>query len=174
MIQQGVGYTFTNDRRGASLLIDQPLPAPSTPLTVSEDVNTGGQGVLRISPGTVNNVMPTVGGTKLDAATPPTLNLPSGSGAEYMVVIKCTGEKNKRFPIEATVEVVTATQATQDTAGYGYLAIASLTKVTTPAQEEGAPPIISWNINQLVSGSVWAERRKLTEPNTAFYYFSRV
>jgi hypothetical protein len=172
MIQQGVGYTFTSDRRGSSLLIDQPLPTESNPLTVSDDVDTNGQGVLRVKPGTVNNVMPTINGTRLDAATPPTLNLPFGSESEFMVVIKCTGEKNKRFPIAATVEIVTSIEATQDNDGYGYLAIASLTKVSSTAQ--GEPTIYSWNINQLVSGSVWAERRKLTEPDTAFYYFSRV
>jgi hypothetical protein len=91
-----------------------------------------------------------------------------------MVVIKCTGAKNQRFPIQATVEVVTATEATQDTDGYGYLAIAYLTKTTTPSAVEGDAPSVSWTVSQLVSGSVWAERRKLTEPNTAFYYFSKV
>jgi hypothetical protein len=164
MIQQGIGYTYTNSRGGASLIIDQAIPAPLPPLTVYEDLNQAGQSVLKVTPGTVNNVVP----------SPLEVGFPSGSGNEHMVVIKCTGEKNQRFPIQATVQVVTATEATQDTDNYGYLAIALLTKTTTPSAVEGAPPSVSWSITPLVSGSVWAERRKLTAPNTAFYYFSRV
>lgn len=164
MIQQGIGYTYTNSRGGASLIIDQAAPAPLPPLTVYEDLNEAGQGVLKVTPGTVNNVVP----------SPLQVSFPSGSGSSFMVVIKCTGAKNQRFPIQATVEVVTETEAQNDTDGYGYLAIASLSKTTTPSSVEGAQPIISWNVNQLVSGSVWAERRKLTEPDTAFYYFSKV
>jgi len=164
MIQQGIGYTYTNSRGGASLIIDQAAPAPLPPLTVYEDLNEGGQSVLKVTPGTVNNVVP----------SPLQVSFPSGSGSSFMVVIKCTGAKNQRFPIQATVEVVTATEATQDTDGYGYLAIAYLTKTTTPSAVEGDAPSVSWTVSQLVSGSVWAERRKLTEPNTAFYYFSKV
>lgn len=164
MIQQGIGYTYTNSRGGASLIIDQAAPAPMPPLTVYEDINEGGQSVLKVTPGTVNNVLP----------SPLEINFPSGSGSSFMVVIKCIGAKNQRFPIQASLQVVTETEATNDTDSYGYLAIASLSKTTTPSTVEGAPPTVSWNVNQLVSGSVWAERRKLTEPNTAFYYFSKV
>jgi hypothetical protein len=164
MITPGIGYTYTNSPYGFALVIDQAIPAPLPPLTVYEDVNQSGQGVLKVTPGTVNNVVP----------SPLEVSFPSGSGNEHMVVIKCTGEKNQRFPIQATVEVVTATEATQDTDGYGYLAIALLTKTTTPSTVQGAPPVIGWTVTPLVSGSVWAERRKLTAPNTAFYYFSRV
>jgi hypothetical protein len=164
MITPGLGYTYTNSTHGFALVIDHAIPAPVPPLTVYEDVNASGQGVLKVTPGTVNNVLP----------SPLQINFPSGSESSFMVVIKCTGAKNQRFPIQATVEVVTASEATQDTDGYGYLAIASLTKTTTPSIVEGAPPVISWTVSQLVSGSVWAERRKLTEPNTAFYYFSKV
>jgi len=166
MINQGVGYTFTNDRRGSSIVVDPYLPTRTDSFGVTED-----SGKIRVRPGTVNNVMPTANGTKLDAATPPLVNLPTGGGNDYMVVIKCMGEKAKRFPTSATVEIVTYSEAQNDTNEYGYLAIASLTKntVTIQGQEQ-----VFWTITQLVSGSVWGERRKLTSPATAFYYFSRV
>lgn len=123
---------------------------------------------IRVKAGAVNNVVPTMNGKKLDEDPAPTLSLPSGASKNYMVVVKCTGEKNKRFPVQAVVEVIIDTQATQDSDGHGYLALASLTKIVDSEEK------VSWRLNQLIGGSVWAERRKLTEPNTAFYYFSRV
>lgn len=168
MIQQGIGYTYTNSKGGASLIIEQTPPAPNQPLTVYEDLDETGNTFLRVTPGTVNNVMPTIGGTSLDAATPPKLNLPSSGSPNQMVVIKCAGEKAVRFPTSATIEIVSLAEAQKDTDSYGYLAIASLVR---SANSQGQ---VSWTIYPLVSGSVWAERRKLTEPNTAFYYFSRV
>lgn len=45
-----------------------------------------------VTPGTVQGIMPTIGGTRLDAGTPPTLTIP-GSGTRY-VVINITGTFN--------------------------------------------------------------------------------
>lgn len=123
---------------------------------------------LSVKPGTVNNIMPTINGKALDEVPAPKLDMPTGSSSEFMVVVKCTGEKFKRFPLDATIEVVTSTMARNDTDAYGYLAIASLRKITSGTES------VRWELNQLVSASVWADRRKLTEPQTAFYYFSRV
>jgi hypothetical protein len=86
-----------------------------------------------------------------------------------MVVAKCKGEKGKRFPTDdPEILIVPIAEASQDTDAHGFLALASLNKSTNSEEK------VSWSVNQLVQGSVWAERRKLTEPNTAFYYFSRV
>ena len=139
----------------------QPIVLPPFGVSIEGDK-------IKVKAGSVNNVVPTMGGKKLDEDPAPTLSLPSGSSNNYMVVVKCTGEKNKRFPIEAIVEVIIDTQATQDTDAHGYLALASLTKIVSSGEK------VSWRLNQLIGGSVWAERRKLTEPNSAFYYFSRV
>lgn len=139
----------------------QPIVLPPFGVSIEGDK-------IKVKAGSVNNVVPTMGGKKLDEDPAPTLSLPSGASTNYMVVVKCTGEKNKRFPVTATVEVIIDTQATQDTDAHGYLALASLTKIVSSDEK------VSWRLNQLVGGSVWAERRKLTEPNTAFYYFSRV
>jgi hypothetical protein len=139
----------------------QPIVLPPFGVSIEGDK-------IKVKAGSVNNVVPTMGGKKLDEDPAPTLNLPSGSSKNYMVVVKCTGEKNKRFPIQATVEVIIDSQATQDTDAHGYLALASLTKIVSSEEK------VSWRLNQLIGGSVWAERRKLTEPNSAFYYFSRV
>lgn len=139
----------------------QPIMLPPFGVSIEGDK-------IKVKAGSVNNVVPTMGGKKLDEDPAPTLSLPSGASTNYMVVVKCTGEKNKRFPVTATVEVIIDTQATQDTDAHGYLALASLTKIVSSDEK------VSWRLNQLVGGSVWAERRKLTEPNTAFYYFSRV
>jgi hypothetical protein len=140
----------------------QPVILPPFWVSISGDK-------IEVKTGSVNNVIPSINGKKLNEDPAPKLNLPSGSSKNYLVVVKCTGEKNKRFPIDATIEtIIDSNAASADTDGYGYLALASLTKITDSEEK------VSWRVDQLVQGSVWAERRKLTEPNTAFYYFSRV
>ena len=126
-------------------------------------------GKIKVKPGAVNNIVPKINGTKIDATPAPSLSLPTGSQSNYMVVVKCLGEKAKRFPKdELEVMIVTDTEASKDTDGYGYLALASLSKFTNSEEQ------VIWTVHQLVQGSVWADRRKLTEADTAFYYFSRV
>jgi hypothetical protein len=141
----------------------QPISLPPFWVTLSSD------GKITFKPGMVSNIVPLINGKPIDEIPAPTLSLPTGAQKNYMVVVKCYGEKNKRFPKDNTeILIVTSSEANKDTDDYGYLAIASLTKIVSSDEK------VSWAVNQLVQGSVWAERRKLTEPNSAFYYFSRV
>jgi hypothetical protein len=141
----------------------QPILFPPFWVTVSTD------GKISVKPGAINNLVPKMSGKKLDEIPAPTLSLPTGAQKNYMVVAKCKGEKNKRFPTEdPEILIIPDTQASQDTDAHGFLALASLTKFTNSEEK------VTWFVHQLVQGSVWAERRKLTEPNSAFYYFSRV
>ena len=126
---------------------------------------------FKVMPGTINNVMPVINDKPLDDPKVEGVAAPTETGPYFFVVVKCKGEKNKRFPLDKPeVKIVTATEAQNDTDEHGYLALASLYKQASSSPGGKA----SWILNQLVKGSVWAERRKFTEPNTAFYYFSRV
>jgi hypothetical protein len=141
----------------------QPVILPPFWVSISSDNK------ISVKPGSINNLVPTMNGKKLDANPPPSMSVPTGSQSEYMVVAKCKGEKAKRFPTEdPEILIVPSSEASQDTDGHGFLALASLNKITSSEEK------VTWQVNQLIGGSVWAERRKLTEPNTAFYYFSRI
>lgn len=154
-------------------LIDPPsvrrVGAPRDPFVVYPEVDSNGNTKFRVMPGTINNVMPVIDNKPLNDPKVGALSAPTEDDSYFMVVVKCMGEKNKRFPKDKPeVKIVTATEAQNDTDEYGYLALASLYKQTST---EGK---VSWYLSQLVKNSVWGDRRKLTEPDTAFYYFSRV
>lgn len=149
--QSGGGTTF-------SVIQPRRIPRSLAPFTVFIR-----NGKVRVHPGSVNNVIPKIAGVPLTQIPQPDLAIPAGTSSEWIVVVKCQGSKNERFPTQAEIVIVSPTEATKDTDEYGYLALASLFKV-------GA----GWNVTQLISGSVWAERNKYTEPETAWYYFYRV
>lgn len=65
MLQPGVGYTYTNDRRGSSLIIDAAPAAEYTPFSVYEDSTAEGVAILRVTPGTINTQLPTVNGIQI-------------------------------------------------------------------------------------------------------------
>lgn len=143
--------------------------APRDPFVVYPEVDSTGNMKFKVVPGTINNVMPVIDGKTLDDPQVGSLATPTEEGENFMIVVKCMGEKNKRFPKDKPeVKIVTATEAQTDTDEYGYFAIASLYKNTATGGK------VTWHLGQLVKSSVWAERRKFTEPNTAFYYFTRV
>lgn len=106
---------------------------------------------VRVRAGTVNNLVPEIGGTALDAATPPTLTL-SGDHTHRIYLRGESSSPPVFFP--DAVEAVSATSDQTDTDTYGYLKIASV------VVSGGA--IVS--VNQFVYGSQVLVRAK---PGTA-------
>lgn len=71
-------FTFARETAGGGFSVGMAAGAVtgSGPLTVLSNGS--------VVPSTIGGVMPTIGGTALDAGTPPTLSL-SGSGTEYVI-----------------------------------------------------------------------------------------
>ena len=167
MLGPGVGYTFTNGTGGMSLVIDDVAPAPPlAPFTVTK-AKSGVDNIVKIVPGMVNGVIPYING---DLMTDPTLTplvVPAVVGL-YVVAIQCNADPAPAAFPKSDSEIVIEPYPTTDTDSEGFIALAILT-VT-------APPSGGFNVavNQSVSGSLWAERHKFTEPGTASYFFYRV
>lgn len=143
-------------------------PSAAFPFQVTVVEKEPGIFQYRVFTGSVNNVIPKIDGKPLDDPTVGGLTEPTGEGS-YMIAVKCYADAPPvRFPKTNTEMVlISPAEALLDTDSYGYIAVASIIL--------GPPgPNRSRQINQLVSSSLWAERHKYTEPNTAWYYFYRV
>lgn len=119
-IQPGVGYTFTNVGKGSSLTIDSQVQwYPDIPLTVQ---NAGSDAVY-IIPGTVNQLIPMVGGTYIDALPRPTISV----SANGYIILRVSRVANEPFP-DSPVIYYNATIPTNTTTN-GYFRLASVTLV---------------------------------------------
>lgn len=146
-------------------IVDQ---GPITPFQVNIAEGDGGSIIYRVAVGTVNNVVPLINGVPLTNPNVYGVSEPTSAGS-FFVAIKCYADPAPaRFPkTNSEIVIVTDVEIQNDTDGYGYIGLATL--VLGPAG-----PNRSRVLNQLVSGSLWAERHKYTEPNTASYFFYRV
>lgn len=150
MIQPGIGYTFINDGRGASLIIDTPPAQVSTPFSVYEDSTAEGEAILRISPGTINNQLPLVGGAEI--GTPNAyLQKPAGSGF-IVLYIPASPSSGEPFPASAPLILF---QPSIDPSSETGVDVA-LAKIDLTTTEDNPIPVLT--INQLVTGSIWGER----------------
>lgn len=119
-IQPGYGYTVTNWGGGASSLsIDDPVVQiyPDVPLTVQKV----GADKVYIVPGTVNNIVPKVDGTYIDALPRPTITV-SASG---YIILRVVRVANQPFPNTPTIYYNATIPS--DTTTYGHFALASVT-----------------------------------------------
>jgi hypothetical protein len=130
-----VGYTVNRIGGRASIVIDEQVPADLVhPFRVSV-FKDGSNHKARVRAGTVNNLVPKISTTYLDAATPPELTL-TGDGTHKIYLKAAVGGTPVFFPDTVTVISNTTTQTDDD--DYGYLQIASVTvsggKVTSVNQ----------------------------------------
>lgn len=162
-LQPGVGYTFAGTSDSATLVIDEPwvYQTPPHPFKVfcSKEASSY---IVRVIPGTINNIEPTISGQQLSAVPPPTLNIgSSGSPTTVYIYLQmpvgATGTPPP-FPDGPTVIHDTSPQTSDDSTA--YLLLASVDNST------GA-------VSQYVSGSQWGERYKCGA-NDAAYYFGLV
>ena len=75
-LQPGVGYTFSGTGAAATLVIDEAwVYAERTHPSQVFCTKVGSDYIVRVIPGTINNIEPTISGTQLSAVPPPTLNI---------------------------------------------------------------------------------------------------
>ena len=104
-----------------------------------------GEGFWVVKAGTLNDYVPDNMEDEFEAS----------SGMIYLQISNTDGA----YPGDTlTIETAATTPADDD--DYGYITLAEITSATT--------------VDQFVSGSLWSERHKFTEPDTAMYYFYRV
>jgi hypothetical protein len=143
-------------------IIEQETPSP---FTVSLTKEEGADAVL-VTVGTVNNVIPLINGTIMTNPAYTPILLPTSDG-DYLIVIKCKADPPPASFPRLDSEIKVETYPATDTDDYGFIALANVNIMTVSGNK-------NITVNQLVSGSLWAERHKYTQPDTAWYYFYRV
>jgi len=123
-IDSGAGYSVNNVGNSVSLSIDSQIQYyPDIPLTV--------QGVteskVSIIPGSVNQLIPTVDGTYIDAIPRPTITV-SASGYIILRVVRVAGQ-----PFPNTPTIYWSATIPADTTSYGHFNLASVTVTGTAA-----------------------------------------
>lgn len=162
MITPGIGYTITNSTKGFSLEIEQQAISIETPFRVYEDSTEQGTAVIRISAGTINNTLPTVGGAVIGTANA-YLAKPGGSGFIYLM-IPASNSDGAPFPA-STPQVLFASSVPTNGLTTAYVGLAKV-DVTTVNEAQ----VIT--ISQLVTGSLWGERFKCG--SQLDYWFSQI
>lgn len=153
-IQPGVGYSFTSDSRGYSLVIDSP-GRKRTALEVYTNAISSTQAAVSVQPGSVNGIIPKIGGTYIDNETAPKLTV-SASGYVY---VKASRQAGTPFP--ATVEILFGTSVPADSASFGHFALASIIKTGNSLQ-----------ILQLVRSSLVTGRVAFSPAGAYWYWFN--
>jgi len=122
-IQPGDGYTVNNFGGAASLSIDNPPVQfyPDIPLTVQ----LAQTGKVYVIPGSVNQLIPTVGGTYLDAIPRPTISV-SASG---YIILEVSRVANQPFPNNPIIYY--SATIPSNTSSNGYFNLASVTVTGT-------------------------------------------
>jgi hypothetical protein len=166
MMSQGV--QFTNSAGGVAFNTPQDAVDIGTtqPPFFVYLVKEEGADAVRVTVGTVNNVIPLINGTLMTDPTYTPILLPTSAG-DYQIVIKCKADPPPASFPKLDTEVKYETYPTTDTDDYGFIAIANVRIEIVDSKK-------TITLTQLVSGSLWAERHKYTEPDTAWYYFYRV
>ena len=166
MINPGVGYTFSNDKRGASLVIDTFVPSKYThPFCVFEDSTAQGTAIIKVRAGTFNNVFPKINGVNVGDEGAH-FSRPSADSIIYLT-IPASEATLATFPA-GTVTMTLAGGSTipSYTKTTAYLGIAKIK--ATPV--DGGQVVLE--ISPLVSGSVWGERFECGKQLD--YWFSQI
>ena len=164
MFSQGIEYQTSNGGVAYNTTQEVNLNTSTTPFQVFLTESEGAASI-GVVVGSVNNVIPLINGTIMTGNYTPIL-LPTSAG-NYVVTIKCKADPAPAFFPKSDSEIKIESYPTTDTDSEGYISLAFVTVTVT-----GGVP--SYAINQLVSGSLWAERHKYTEPDSASYFFYRV
>ena len=165
MFSQGIEFQSSIGGVGFSTTQEVNFNTFTTPFQVFLTESEGAPAVGVIV-GSVNNVIPYINGTIMTNPAYTPILLPTSAG-DYIVTIKCKADPAPAFFPRLDSEIKIESYPTTDTDTEGYISLATVTVTVT----SGVP---SYAINQLVSGSLWAERHKYTEPDTASYFFYRV
>jgi hypothetical protein len=164
-VQPGVGYTFTNSGGAFALTIDEPWVYQTQPHPFKVFCSkVGSDYIVRVIPGTINNIEPKMGSpaTQLSAVPAPTLNIGFSASPTtvYIYLEMPVGASGTPPPFPDNPIVMHDTSPQTSTDSTAYLLLASVDNST------GA-------VSQYVSGSQWGERYKCGT-NDAAYYFGLV
>lgn len=132
-LRDGVGYTIHQGPGGFYLEVDAGADAGALdfPFKVRTKKGTSGYDVY-VRPGTVNNFVPKIGSTYLDAETPPKLNFTSvSSSGKKIVALKVTKDSKIFFPGTSEIVLLDNEEALENSDTIGYLQLASITCSTT-------------------------------------------
>ena len=163
MIQPGIGYTTTNVGGAVTLNVEPTWQfwAGPRPFEVSA-YKSGSDYLVRVYPGTINNIEPKMSGTQLSAVPAPTMNIGSSMVPQTVYIylqmpVGATGTPPP-FPEDPIIMHDTSPQTSTDSVA--YLLLASVDNSTGV-------------VSQYVSGSQWGERYKCGT-NDAVYFFGLV
>lgn len=158
-LQPGVGYTFSGTGASASLTIDEPwvYQTPPHPFKVFCS-KSGSDYIVRVVPGTINNVEPTLNGTQLSNNPPPEENIGNAASPTLEYIYLQLPNSPGVFPDGPTVEHASTMPTADDTNGYILLATVDIS---------------NGQVTQNVGGSQWGERFKCGAAD-AQYFFSLI
>jgi len=162
-IQPGTGYNFSNVGGATSLTIEPTWQywTPPHPFTV-QTYKSGTDYMVRVIPGTINNVEPEMSGTPLSDSPAPSMNIgySASPATEYIYLTMPVGGSGTPppFPDGPTITHDSTPQTSDNTTA--YLLLASVDKSTG-------------RVSQYVGGSQWGERWKCGSED-AVYYFGQV
>jgi hypothetical protein len=157
-INPGVGYTYESNKGGVSLNILPSRGAPLHPFYVSL-VKVSNAWHFKVTPGTINSLVPFLETSALDANPAPTKALGSASGYVY---IECKYTAGQSFPVPADLKVKYETTVPTDSDTMSHVALAYIDFSGTNPKKTA----------QYVSTSLWGERLKCGS-NPAEYFFCR-
>ena len=184
-IQPGSGYTFDASSKGFTLDTTDPFPNQYVPKalihwTPSNWGETGGASYFTMTPGTINGVIPCMGSAVLTNL----ITLPNAKAQYdwstavgdyrlsyiYLEARPAPGSSGLTWPCadisEQGYPTIKAYPAPKtDTDSVGYLLLAQ-------AQQNTISDAISFT--QFVTTSIWSERHKYSQPNSAYYYYYRL
>ena len=162
-LQPGVGYTFTGNASSATLVIDEPWVYQTQPHPFKVFCSKSGSDyIVRVVPGTINNIEPTMSSQQLSAVPAPTMNIGFSASPQtvYIYLQMPVGTSGTPPPFPDGPTIMNDTSPQTSTNSTAYLLLASVDTST------GA-------VSQYVSGSQWGERYKCGA-NDASYYFGLV
>jgi hypothetical protein len=165
MFSQGIAFQISNGGVAYNTTQDFVPSITRSPFFVYL-VKEEGADAVRVVTGTVNNVIPLINGTIMTNPAYTPILLPTSDG-DYQIVVKCKADPPPASFPKLDSEIKVETYPTTDTDSEGYIALANIRIETVSGNK-------TITVNQLVSGSLWAERHKYTQPDTAWYYFYRV
>ena len=160
-MQPGVGYRFISSSSGITLDIGDPWPEPTVSNYRPLNPEIAGDKVY-VTPGTVNRVVPLLGGTALDASTPPYLTVT----AEGYITIRLQYVPATFFPRTCEIVFYAGSVTPADTATYGYYPLAKVNSVTVGPTTTYSLILLSYGnfvCNRLQSGA-----------NPAAWYWSTI
>ena len=159
-LQPGVGYTFTGNASSATLVIDEPWVYQTQPHPFKVFCSKSGSDyIVRVVPGTINNIEPTMSSQQLSAVPAPTLNIGFSASPQtvYIYLQMPVGTSGTPPPFPDGPTIMHDTSAQTNTNSTAYLLLASVDNST------GA-------VSQYVSGSQSGERYKCGTNNAAYFF----